>query len=211
MKKIYFVRHGECEGNVGPIRSSEESPLTKKGQKQANIVAKRCAKLSIDIIICSTMVRTKQTVESILKKIKKPIKYSDLFVERRRPKEAYNILKDDPKGLEAEKSFFANFHLPGYRYSDEENFDDLKKRAAKALKLLEDRPEEHILVVTHGFFMRVVMAYALFGKKLTGDECTKFVHKLHMENTGISVFGYDKKQKFSPWWLWIWNDHAHLD
>ena len=65
MKKIYFVRHGECEGNVGPIRSSEESPLTKKGQKQANIVAKRCAKLSIDIIICSTMVRTKQTVESL--------------------------------------------------------------------------------------------------------------------------------------------------
>jgi hypothetical protein len=30
-----------------------------------------------------------------------------------------------------------------------------------------------------------------------------------MENTGLSVIEYDKKKK-NPWWVWIWNDHAHL-
>jgi hypothetical protein len=33
-----------------------------------------------------------------------------------------------------------------------------------------------------------------------------------MENTALTVFGYGNKDKdaLQDWWLWIWNDHAHL-
>ncbi len=211
MKKIYFVRHGESEGNVGSIRQDNKTVLTEKGRLQAKTVAKRCAELPIEVIICSTLQRAEQTAEEILKETHKPIEYSALFIERQRPSEVIGKPKDDPKSIKAEEAVIKNFHLPGFRYSDEENFDDLKERARKALKYLAERPEENILVVTHGFFMRIIMAYVLFGDKLTGEECNKCIRVFHMENTALTELCYDDKKESSPWWLWTWNDHAHLD
>ena len=72
-----------------------------------------------------------------------------------------------------------------------------------------DIPEKHIAVVTHGFIMRIIMAYVVFGSGLTGRECGKFIQTFHTENTGITVLGCDDRQ-INPWWVWVWNDHAHL-
>lgn len=210
MKKIYFVRHGESEGNMGQIRQTAATSLTEKGKSQASIVAERCAKLPVETIICSTMSRAKETADAILKKVSKPTEYSDLFVERRRPSEVLGKPKDDPVALEVEKEIKLKFHLPGFKFSDEESFEDLKNRALAALAYLAQRPEENILVVTHGFFMRIIIACVVFGEKLTGEEGVKFIRTFHMENTGISVLMYDKEDTKTPWWLWIWNDHAHL-
>ncbi|MBX4209159.1 histidine phosphatase family protein [Candidatus Parcubacteria bacterium] len=209
MKKIYFIRHGESEGNAGPIRQTAVTSLTEKGRSQAVFVAERCAKLSIDAIISSTMTRAKETAEMIIKRTSKPVEYSDLFIERRRPSEVIGKHKDDPIALKAEKEIRSRFHEQGWRFSDEENFDDLKERALAALRHLAERPEENILVVTHGIFMRVTIACAVFGDKLTGEECDQFIRAFPMENTGITLLSYDEKEK-SPWRVWVWNDHAHL-
>jgi broad specificity phosphatase PhoE len=37
-KIVYFVRHGESEGNVLSVFQSSDSPLSEKGRKQAVIV-----------------------------------------------------------------------------------------------------------------------------------------------------------------------------
>ncbi len=210
MKKIYFVRHGESDGNIGKSHQEATSSLTEKGRGQANFIAERCTKLLIELVISSTMNRAKQTAEVIVEKISKPIEYSDLFSERRRPKEQLGSLRDDPKALEAQEAITKNFAVPGFRFSDEENFDDLKERAGKALAHLKDRPESNILVVTHSFFMTTITAYAIFGEDLTALECRKFADKFHMENTGITILGFEEKGRKSPWWLWVWNDHTHL-
>lgn len=209
-KRVYFVRHGESMGNAGPIRQHKGSPLTEKGRAQSAVVAERCLKLPFDAIICSTMSRAKETADFILKKVSKPIEYSDLFVERRRPSEQYGAPKGGPIDLKIEREVDAHFHVPGYRYSNEENFDDLKERARAALEYLARRPEEDILVVTHGLFMRIVLAYVVFGDKLSGKEGSQFLRAFHTMNTGITVLMYDENEKESPWWVWIWNDHAHL-
>lgn len=209
MKKIYFVRHGESEGNAGPIRQIATTPLTEKGRAQAAFVAERCSRLPIEVVLSSTMTRARETAQIILQKVFKPIEHSELFIERRRSSEVLGRLKDDPVSVNIEKETRENFHRSGWRFSDEENFDDLKARALAVLEYLAHRPEEHILVVTHGMFMRVVAACVVFGKELTGEECESFIRSFHMENTGISVLGYDSKERH-PWWLWVWNDHAHL-
>lgn len=210
MKTIYFVRHGQSEGNIGPIRQTAETSLTAKGREQAEFVAERCAKLPIDIIISSTMTRAHETVEIITAKVAKPVEYSDLFVERRRPSEVLGKPKDDPASIEATRLTEENFHLPDFHFSDEENFADLKIRAEQALDFLAQRPEEKILVVTHGYFMKVMTAYITFGQNLTSQECKSFIRTFHTENTGITVFCHDQTKKTDPWFLWMWNDHAHL-
>lgn len=208
-KKIYFIRHGESETNAGTIFRGAHSALTEKGKAQACFIAERCTRLPIEILISSSLKRAQETAVIIGETIHKEIETSDLFVERRRPSIQKGMAKNDPISVEADKSIFDNFSVPGFRHSDEENFDDLKQRAGEALSHLSERKEKHIAVVTHGFFMRVVIAFAVFGPELTGKECERFIRSFHMENTGITVLGFDGVGPHS-WWLWVWNDHSHL-
>lgn len=193
-----------------PVWRGTDSPLTLKGRKQAAFIAERCMKFPVEVVISSVLRRARETAETITARTGAPLETSDLFFERRRPKEQAGRPKDDPEAVRSEKKIWTNFHVPGFRFSDEENFDDLKERAEQALEFLENRIENNILVVTHGFFMRILAARAIFGEKLTGYECGRFMRTFHMENTGVTVFSFDKEREDSPWRLWIWNDHAHL-
>lgn len=210
MKTIYFIRHGESEGNTGPIRQDGSSTLSMRGREQAVFMADRCSKLPIDAIVASPMTRAQETAEIIGNKIGKEIQSSDFFRERRRPSAQTGKPKNDPQALIIDQEIWDNFGTAGYRHSDEENFEDLRNRAKDALQFLADRPEDHIVVVTHGFFMRIVLAYITFRERLTGRECEMFMRTFHMENTGLTIVKYAGADKEPPWWVWTWNDHAHL-
>ncbi len=209
MKTIYLVRHGESEGNVGAHYQDEFSPLTENGREQAHIVAKRAAKLTLDAVVASTMVRAQQTAEEIVKETGITIESSPLFVERRRPSVQLRNQKDSPESVAAEAGIIVSSGTPGKWYSDEENFDDLKTRAGEALAFLENHPCDSILVVTHGTFLRNLIARMLFGDRLTGPECIAVLEHFVASNTGITVLTYDSARR-TPWWLLTWNDHAHL-
>ena len=212
MKTVYFVRHGESETNAGNVQGASESPLTEKGRKQAEFIARRAEALPIEVVVSSTYTRAVQTAEIIKGRTGKGVVHSDLFVERRRPSEQIGLRKDSSEWRKIEREVVNNFAVPGWRYSDEENLEDLIERAGQALSFLVERSEEHILVVTHGGFMRVVAAQVLMGKKCTLEVGDRFMKKFHMANTGLSVIRHDETEqsKDSPWFLWIWNDHAHL-
>lgn len=210
MKTIYFIRHGESEGNTGPVRQDGFSVLSDRGREQAAFMAERCSKLPIDILVSSTMTRAQQTASIIGDKIGKEILSSELFAERRRPSAQTGKPKDDLEALNIDKEIWNNFGTAEYRHSDEENFEDLRNRVRQALEFLVNCPEENIAVVTHGFFMRIIMAYVVFRERLTGKECELFMRTFHMENTGLTILKYAGPDKEPPWWVWTWNDHAHL-
>ncbi|MEK7598962.1 MAG: histidine phosphatase family protein [Patescibacteria group bacterium] len=210
MKKIYFIRHGESEDNEKAVLQGHDSSLTDNGRKQSLFVAEKLAKSLIDVVISSPIKRAKETADIIVKKINRPLETSDLLMERRRPKEQIGKSLNDPEILRIEGIIKNNFHIENFRFSDEENFEDLKNRAARALVFLQARPEQNILAVTHGFFMAVIMAYLIFGDKLTGHECRQFTQKFHMENTGITVLNLERKESGLSWKLSVWNDQAHL-
>jgi len=77
MKIIYFVRHGEAEGNVSLRFQSPETPLTDIGHQQAMIVAKRCKGLDAELIISSSMARAKQTADYIKAETNLSVEYTD--------------------------------------------------------------------------------------------------------------------------------------
>lgn len=210
MKTVYFIRHGESEGNAGPIRQSSLTPLSDHGRTQATFMAKRCSELPIDILVTSTMMRAQQTASVIGEEIGRKAIPSDLFVERRRPCAQIGKPKDDPHALSINKEMWDNFGIAGYRHSGEENFEDLRDRARQALEFLANRPEENIAVVTHGFFMRILIAYVVFQERLTGTECESFVRTFHMENTGLTIIKHGDPQEGPFWRVWTWNDYAHL-
>lgn len=210
MKTVYFVRHGESEGNAGDRWQDGQAVLTPNGREQAALAANSFMSRPVDVIISSTMKRAMQTANIIADRIKKTIETSDLFSERRRPTEQLGVKKNDPKAKRAGREIIENFDEPGFRFSDEENFDDLKQRAKKLLQFLEKRKEKNILVITHGFFMRIIMGYIAMGDSLNGEEAQQFIRTFHMANTGITTISRNEGDNNSTWDLQTWNDHSHL-
>jgi broad specificity phosphatase PhoE len=206
MKTVYFVRHGESEGNTGKYFQSFKTGLTELGREQATIVAKRCATLPVEVLISSTMNRTKETAEIIAGHIGKQPEFSDLFTERVRPSSIADSLQTDEHAAQIDAQWQKSFYTEGVQVEDGENFETLRKRAGDALLYLEQRPEENILVVTHGFFLRMVLTQVLIGSGSSPSEFRKIVRSVTTSNTGITVFGFEN----GTWVLRIWNDHAHL-
>lgn len=210
MKTVYLVRHGESEGNVDPIFQGADSPLTEVGKRQAEYVAERCKALPVEAFVASSMVRAQETARIIEEKVGKSSEVSDLFVERRRPSSIIGKSRHDEEAIALEDLWWKSLAGEAPRVSDGEDFDELKARAKKALAFLESRPEKNILVVTHGFFLRALVAYTLFGDALTAQEFKPFMDSMYTANTGISVLRHNAKKTTQPWHVWIWNDHSHL-
>lgn len=215
MKTVYFIRHGQSEGNITPVYQSVDSPLSKEGKRQAEFVGKRCARLPIDVIISSTQLRAKTTADIIAKTTGLSVELSDLFRERRKPTALNGKPFSDSEAKKISHLWSKSIMGMGSRVLDGESFEDLSVRAGKALNYLLQRRENNILVVTHGFYMRYLVSRAVYGDNLTPDIFAPLARSLVKENTGITVLRYATESseawgEAAPWQLWVWNDHAHL-
>lgn len=209
MKKIYFVRHGETEVNATQLtHSSPTNPLSEKGRQQAEFIATRMSKLPLEALITSIFTRAKETAEAISKKTGLPAEPSELFGEALFISKYWDQPRT-PESLLAYKNIYAHWGVPGYHEGNEENFEEVIERADKALSFLAQRPETHIGVVTHGLFLKTLLARALFGKDVTPKEQTAFAVGLLTQNTGLTIMNYTPEGE-TLWQLWTWNDHAHL-
>jgi broad specificity phosphatase PhoE len=210
-KVVYFVRHGESIANISPVFQSPDSPLSERGCEQAKAIAERASKISFEAFIASPLERTRETADYIAKVVNKEPEYSELFVERAKPKSLNGKPHSDKEAHMLWKEWTESLYVSGVRVADGENFDDLVLRADRALAFLKATPERSILVVTHGYFLRTIMARVLLGDFLTGEAHRRFQRGASMENTGLSVLRYEgTSEENMRWRLWVYNDHAHL-
>lgn len=207
MKNIYFVRHGESEGNKSRVYQSSKTLLSEKGHIQASLIADRFANIEIETIITSDYIRAKQTAGYIAQVTGKDIIENSLFRERKRPSIQENQNKDNSELKIIDKDIELNWG-GDWRYSDEENFTDLRQRAKECFEFLENRQEDNIVVVTHKNFLHCLLWYCLFGYDVSARESKIIVNNFLMSNTGIVWMQYDEISKF--WKVVTWNDHAHL-
>jgi phosphohistidine phosphatase len=73
MKTLHFLRHAKSSWK-DPGLDDHERPLAKGGRESAKTIAAylRRAKIAPDLVICSTAVRARQTLDPIAKAIKPP-------------------------------------------------------------------------------------------------------------------------------------------
>jgi broad specificity phosphatase PhoE len=213
MKTLYLLRHGESESNTGAFRARAESPLTQLGILQSHAAAHRCAPHALDVVVCGESARAEHTARIIAAHSKAPLIVSSLFSERRKPSILDGLAKSDPLSRQVDVEIRTNFHLPGYRHSDEENFDDLKERLSAAFSYLTNLRGSSVLVVTHGIVLRLLVAHILFGKAATAEVFEVFHRGLRMHNSGLTVIqeaaDLTEEGASSKWQLWSWNDSAH--
>ena len=205
MKTIYFVRHGQTEGNANGMYQHWGLPLSELGREQAQAVAQRFDSIEIDTILVSDMERAIETAKTIAERIQKTVQIDPLFREIARPVVIRGRSKTDPDVVEIIEFTNKYWNDPSVKHSDEENFPELKARALRAVERLETMPEDSILVVTHGFFLHMVVAVMQYGHALTPEAFDRTDSFLHMSNTGITVCKFDGR-----WRMWTWNDDIHI-
>lgn len=216
-KLFYFVRHGESILNSQGIRQGAEGSLSDIGKTQAEVTGKRLVPYQFQVILASPYTRTKETADIInsCREKKLPVEYVDLLKERRNPSEIVGKSIEDPEIKKIVDSIDQTYHSDSFRFSDEENFEDLKERARQLLAYLTSRTEKSVLVVTHGHFLRIVVAYLLYGEELTSAKYNvmSFVNDAH--NAAITVCEYNKTwfgpSKKGQWNLIAWDDYIHED
>ena len=205
--KLYFVRHGETTDNAERRYQTKDSCLSVLGKKQAHILAKRLQDITIDYIYCSPQKRAQETGIIINTILKKPIEFTSLLSEFKRPSELEGKLKDDLEIKKLSQDLKDNFHNPSWKYSDEESFHDMRKRALACIKMIKFSQKQNILVVSHNLFISALVSILMFGNKVTSHELSQWMYFAVMENTGISVCQYSQDK---GWRLMVWNDHTHF-
>jgi broad specificity phosphatase PhoE len=213
-RRVYFVRHGETLLNAQHVKQGAEGGLSPKGQEQAEKIAHYLTAYKIERIIASTYPRAKETAEIINQTLRVPVTYSPLFVERRSPTEVIGKSTKDPLAEEIIDKTELSYHEDGYRYSDEENFVDLKRRARKALSLLAHQGADNTCVVTHRAFLKMLIAYMLYREHLHAGEFAKLSFFNWSDNAGVTVCEYRPWQLFSPtrgWSVIAFNEHPDIE
>ncbi len=154
MKTVVFLRHGQTHLNKHWVHQFDDTVLSGAGRAQATAIAPKLAALPpFDVILTSSLTRTKQTAEIVNQTLNVPLEESDLFVELRRPTE---LAGKSWFSLQSNLIMGQLYLFAGrdhWHYSDEENLEEFHARARRALEHLADRKEERILVVTHRGFM----------------------------------------------------------
>ncbi len=148
---ILLVRHGETVDNASRTFQTPASRLSDTGNAQASLLAKRLASANISDIVCSDYVRTKETAAYVAEKVAIEPEYTELLRERNfgdirgRP---YDELNFDP--------FSSNYQpVNGESW---QAFDARVARAWEYIGLVATKARGDVLVITHGFVCRSVIA-----------------------------------------------------
>ena len=200
---IVFVRHGETADNVADIWSGWRNvALDARGGRQARDVAKRLKAVDFDAAYSSDLLRARQTAEAIL-----------LF-HRQLPLDATSAIREKDFGLfegyteaglrmnfpkEFEEYMAAADRIKVHCPSGESWEDVLKRSSGFIRKILKERPNQTLLVVSHGGCIRLLLAWLLNAPL---PEHILFDHN----NTGVSVVEVSPSLKTK---LRLFNDTSH--
>lgn len=151
---IYITRHGQTDWNLQKkVMGRCDEPLNKAGLQQASEVRNNLINTQIDLIICSPLLRAKQTAEEINRNRNIPIIYDERIIERD---------FGEFEGLET-KDFDFNGYWDYYKniqYDKAENIQMFFNRVYGFLDdITENYADKNVLLVAHGGISIPVACY----------------------------------------------------
>ncbi len=201
-RRFYFVRHGQTLLNAEHIKQGAEGSLSELGKRQVAAVGTLLAPLRMQAIISSPYERAKETALIINEKLHTSIAYSPLLAERRNPSDIIGKKTDDPEVIRIIDAMDLAYHDDEYRHSDEENFNDLKKRARACLSYLAWRGKARTCVITHHAFLKMLLAYMLYRERLHAKDYVKLSFFNSSDNGGITICEFHPWKILSPSFGW---------
>ena len=164
MRKIYLVRHGETDANVEKKYCGQtDVDLNHKGLRDAASIAKVLKNITLDSIVSSDLKRTLKTAELINAYHHLDIELMPDFREINFGK--FENLTFEEIGVqypeEKEKMIKEKIN---YNFLEGESLKVLHKRVVQAFnRLLKEKENEDLLIVSHGGVIRMILTEILSG------------------------------------------------
>jgi 2,3-bisphosphoglycerate-dependent phosphoglycerate mutase len=195
---IYIVRHGESESNAHIDKDSSfhtqwgefESPLTQKGEEQAQKRAEALRSIEFDAVFSSDLTRAKQTAEIIKLERKLAVQTTRVIRERSYGNYLKSFKDKSREQIESEmkKELTMLDEMAKMTYKPSPDVESPAESASRLITFLREVAVAYagkkVLVVNHGNNMRNLLThlgYAKFDELATGD----------IENTGYIVLESD--------------------
>ncbi len=165
---FYIVRHGETEWNVkGLLQGQSDSPLTKKGIRQSNKLAKILKDIKFDAAFSSDSLRAKKSADIILLEKKITLETTELLRERSFGKwegRGYEVYGNELRELLSEFEKLSDEMKMKFKFPDIESDEEILVRFIRILREIAlGFLGKTVLVVTHGAMMRTLLIHLGFG------------------------------------------------
>lgn len=197
-----FLRHGESIGNAeSRWQGQSDYALTERGRLQARALAERwkAEKVKFDLVICSPLVRAKETAETIASYLGVKLQLDPIWMER-------NIGEMEGLTMEEVRRRPQPPYITPYDSIGGGGEGDwaLFLRAGQALHDLLHRPAGSYLIVSHGGLLNQLMNAVIGIAPHVDPSGVRF----RFENTSFARVIYYPPQH--RWVIDTLNDRAHL-
>ena len=185
--EIILIRHGETEWNSQKrMQGHSNSDLSSVGQAQIQALGQWMKNVPFDLIYSSDSLRAKQTAEAITQ-----FSGNELQFDQRLREKNLGVFEGltSEEARERHPEVFRLFKTAGSKYviDEGESTQQLQDRALEIVNEIRIKhPEERVLLVTHGGFIRVVMKHSL---GLSLETPTRFL----IRNTGVFRLVWEDK------------------
>ena len=185
--EIILIRHGETEWNSQQrMQGHSNSDLSSVGQAQIQALGQWMKNVPFDHIYSSNSLRAKQTAEAITQ-----FSGHELKIDLRLREKNLGVFEGltSEEARERHPEVFRLFKTAGSKYVIDEG-ESTQQLQDRALEIVDEirikHPEERVLLVTHGGFIRVVMKHSL---GLSLETPTRFL----IRNTGVFRLVWEDK------------------
>ena len=194
---VHLIRHGQTNGNVDGFHQGwGDSRLTEKGQKQAEATRNLVSEVKYDRIICSDLLRTRQTCNIIFGDAKN-IEY-DAKLREINNSVFYGQYRKDLI-VKYGNEYIENCRLMNYASYGGESSDSLLERTRLFMQDLEkDTESQNIAVITHGGTIRGLLCYVL--------DMPLYTSKVKIDNCSVTTLEY----KRGEWTLIHFNNRKEI-
>lgn len=186
-KTVYIVRHGETEYNRQHIiqGSGVDSELNERGRQQARAFFEHYQHLPFEAVLTSRLQRTHQTMHWFIEKGLPWEQFAEINEMNwgvHEGKESTAAMNEEYQAIKSEWSN-GNYQV---RVKGGESAAELAARIEKFVAHLRQRPEELLLVCSHGRAMSALMS-------VLRREELKNMNKYTHHNTGLWKTQYDQE------------------
>lgn len=181
--KLYIVRHGQTDGNVNKIMlGTSDIDLNNKGVEQALVTRDNLKDIKFDLIICSPLTRTKQTME-IININNNPVIFDERIMER-------NCGEFTGKSFDSlDRDLFWNYNDTTV-YETAESIQHIFNRVYNFLDEIKEKySDKSILLVTHEGITKVINCY------FNGIPKDGNLQNLGLKNCEVKIYDFKTKLK----------------
>lgn len=160
-RTLVLLRHGRSRADDERVHEGRyDSPLTEVGRDQATRLAEhwRESGIRFDRIVCSSLVRARETAEIVATAIGVDLEVSDLWMEHDNGPLA-GLTEDEANERFPPPPFRSRWAL--LTTSGGESTEGIHRRASEAVEALLNGDGERLLVVAHGGILNAAMRVLL--------------------------------------------------